>query len=156
MKMSNINYFQTIASPMEPLLEAIMNSSSKVEFTCKELKNTLLRAKDNDAYYLDANGNKRMVPKKISLNSVYVNYLLTVYLAKENIKEESFKKVMTMIDYTVMVHQKLYEVVDPSKTAEFISSFNSLLSIISLEVDEEIKELILAYIRINQGKPMFD
>lgn len=152
---NNIEYFKIIASSIEYLLEAIMNHKEKVNFTCSDFKKNLLTIKCTDAYYIDDDGKEQKASENVILNAMYVNYLLTFYLAKDNITDESFEKVSKMINYIVIIHKKLHESVDPNKQSEFIELFKSLISNILSENDTDTGELIIAYIRICQNQPMF-
>ena len=154
--MNNIEYFKLIASPLEPMLEKIKEHDTKIEFSYSEFKDNLKIFGSQKAYYFDDDGIEQEADNKTVLSSAFVNYLLTFYIAKDNITDESFKKVELMICNVCMIHKKFYEVVDADKVDEFIESFIRLISVISLRSNIESNELIQAYIRIHQDKPMFD
>jgi len=154
--MLDIDYFKSFATPLDTLFEALIQSDHKISFSFKEFKTNLINIKDQEAYCFDENGVRQEVSKRTMLSSFFDNYLLTFYEAKVNVTEESLEILCKMIDHICMLHRKLYEVVDQTKKIEFIQSFNEVLATISIECDKESLELILAYMKIHQNKPIFD
>lgn len=153
--MQSINYLNLIASPLTPVLNQLLLSDHKISFTCSDFKENLIKVSSNEAYYKDENGVEHPVEKREMLSSFYQNYILTFYLARNNLKKESIGILCKLITYTCKIHMKMHEVVNPDKVTEFIDSFNSILSEISNESNEELQEILIAYVRIHKNEDMF-